>query len=384
MDSQYGPIPVDFDLATIFLNLEDYVPVLFREHDSPIIRVLDSFEDLLSINMYHSAQSIREIGAHIRRIEQMIDENKGKKELNKITGSQKYLMKDFRHFKPEHTDWEDALNIHILFELPLLPLFIDVFKKSLTYDIEEEWNRKYHRRFCQLTFQPAVTSKHIGITLSFLPGSPIQQNISIIAKFLKDIVNLNEKIKSEGTIKKFRKSYVIDIDNVFQRPYQELAFSILRYITHENLYFEFKSNDEIGISMFSIGGSKNAAKRIQNIYRNVDDSNARSYELRIFRQSLLDLSHRSELLLSLSRILVYDDKKKHLTDIDGFGLGFKYGKLGVLLVEAKDQMRRSSSDSRRHLQRTLEKLNFRTSESPRLVEIEGGAYCYLTIDGNSV
>jgi len=73
-----------------------------------------------------------------------------------------------------------------------------------------------------------------------------------------------------------------------------------------------------------------------------------------------------------------------LTDIDGFGLGFKYGKLGVLLVEAKDQMRRSSSDSRRHLQRTLEKLNFRTSESPRLVEIEGGAYCYLTIDGNSV
>lgn len=376
LDSQYTPVPLDFNLSTIFLNLPDYLTVLFKERDSSIIRTLDSFESFLSINMYHSADSVRAVGAHVKRIEQMIDKHKEEKELTKITMLHKYLMEDYGKFQPEHKDWGGALNIHVLFEIPPFPPLISAYKKHISYDIEENWNNKYGTRSCQLTFQPGPTSEHMAITLSFFPKSQIQANVKIIGNFLKDMINLNNDIKSEI------KEYDFIIDDIFQKPYRELSLSTFEYVTDEKLSFEFKNDSPVWISMLPVKGSKKAANMIKDISKDADSTNSRVHELKTLQNSLHDLKHRSELLLSLSQILVYDHERKHLTDIDGFGLGFKNGNLGVLLVEAKDQKRGSQSASKNQLEETLKKLNFKTSETPDIVSIEGGAYCYLTIDGN--
>jgi hypothetical protein len=376
LDSQYTPVPLDFNLSTIFLNLPDYLTVLFKERDSSIIRTLDSFESFLSINMYHSADSVRAVGAHAKRIEQMIDKHKEEKELTKITRLHKYLMEDYGKFQPEHKDRGGALNIHVFFEIPPFPPLISAYKKHISHDIEENWNNKYGTRSCQLTFQPGPTSEHVAITLSFFPKSQIQTNVRIIGNFLKDMINLNNNIKF-GI-----KEYSFIIDGMFLRPYQDLSRSIFGYITDETLSFEFKNDSPVWISMLPVKGSTNAANVIKYISKDVDSTNSRVHELKTLQNSLLDLKHRSELLLSLSQILVYDHERKHLTDIDGFGLGFKNGNLGVLLVEAKDQRRRSQSASKNQLKETLKKLNFKTSETPDIISIEGGAYCYLTIDGN--
>jgi len=211
LDSQYTPVPLDFNLSTIFLNLPDYLTVLFKERDSSIIRTLDSFESFLSINMYHSADSVRAVGAHAKRIEQMIDKHKEEKELTKITRLHKYLMEDYGKFQPEHKDWGGALNIHVLFEIPPFPPLIDVYKKNISYDLEENWNNKYGTKSCQLTFQPGPTSQHMAITLSFFPNSQIQANVKIIGNFLKDIINLNNNLKSKN------KEYDFFIDSIFRK-----------------------------------------------------------------------------------------------------------------------------------------------------------------------
>ena len=376
LDSQYTPVPLYFNLSTIFLNLPDYLTVLFKERDSSIIRTLDSFESFLSINTYHSADSVRAVGAHVKRIEQMIDKHKEEKELTKITRLHKYLMKDYGKFQPEHKDWGGALNIHVLFEIPPFTPLISAYKKHISYDIEKNWNNKYGTRSCQLTFQPGPTSEHMAITLSFFPKSQIPANVRIIGNFLKDMINLNNNLKSKN------KEYDLFIDSIFQKPYRELLLSIFEYITNETLSFELKNDSPVWISALPVKGSKKAANMIKDISKGVDSTKSRVHELKTLQNSLYDLKHRSELLLSLSQILVYGHERKHLTDIDGFGLGFKNGNLGVLLVEAKDQKQRSQSASKNQLEETLEKLNFKTSETPDIVPIEGGAYCYLTIDGN--
>lgn len=380
LDFQYGPIPVDFDLGAIFFNLQDYIPVLFKEPDSPIIRALDSFENLLSINMYHSADSIRELGGHVKQVERILGENKELWQLNKITGLKRYLKNGLKTFQSFHKDWRNSFSIHILFELPL-PLFISIFKKHLTFNIEESWNKKYGARTCQLTFQAAPKSLQIAINLSFYRESKTHTNVCIIRNFLKDIINLNDKIKSEIKSEPAPKYYSLTIDWIFQKPYQELVISILRYITHGNLHFEFKHDNITGSQMLSIKGSTTAANKIKEIYKNLESSNPRFSELETLQQTLVNLNYRSELLLPLSRILVYDNERKPLTDIDGFGLGVKNGTLGVLLVEAKHQKKGSISSSKNHLEATLEKLKFKTSKTPHIFETKGGAYCYLKIDG---
>ena len=68
LDSQYGPIPFDFNLGAIFFNLEDYIATIFQEQDIETIKTLNSFDNLLSVNMYHTPYSIRELGFHSNKV----------------------------------------------------------------------------------------------------------------------------------------------------------------------------------------------------------------------------------------------------------------------------------------------------------------------------
>ncbi len=378
LDSIYCPVPVNFDLSAIFFNLSYYVPRLFKELTSPINRTLDSFENFLSFNTYHSANSIREIGYHSSQVIRMLEKDNRDNEFNKITYLYKYLH-EYNKFHPKRKEWGDSINIHMLFELNYSPLR-KVFLKYLSFDTEEKWSNKYDKNSCMLTFQPGYNPKHTAITLSFLPKSKINKTIKIIAQFLRDIIKLESNIKKGPG--KFR-FYIHRIDDTFQQPYRELTFSILKYITEEEFYFEFKRDREniLGFDMFSTIGAKNAADKLKSLNRNSDLTGSRLYEIKALCNSLLKLPHPSPLLVSLSQILVYDSSGKQLTDLDGFALGVKNRELGILLVEAKDQQRGGRGASKRHIENTIDKLKFKTTHTPRITEIAGGAYCYLIIDG---
>jgi hypothetical protein len=377
LDFQYGPIPIDFDLGSIFVNIQDYIPMLFREHDSPMVSALDSLEKLLSTNMYHSADSIRELGIHVKRTKQILDKHKKEYKLCKISGLQRFLQKKYTIFEPEHTEWKNAQNIHILIDLPYP--FLELLKKHLTWDIQEEYNRKYGTTYCLFTCQSAPTQEQIAITLSFYPHSEMKQNVCIIAKFIKSLFVINRKVKAEKMIKDY--NFYDFIDDAFQKPLQRLLIYIFNYITRKNLSFEFRIDNVIIPVILSIVGSGKAANKIRRWSIHVDPSSSRIHELETLQKAMLNLDHRTELLVSMPRILVYDEQRNHLTDLDGFALGVKKGKLGVLLVEGKEQKKKSGIHSVTHLQNTIEKLNFITSKKPKIIKLEKGAYCYLTIDG---
>jgi len=91
-------------------------------------------------------------------------------------------------------------------------------------------------------------------------------------------------------------------------------------------------------------------------------------------------------LASLSPIQVYDQYRESVTDIDGAALEFKDGKLGILLVEAKNLTRGSFRTAETQLRNNIESLGFKTDEEIILKRLVGDGgkcvYCYLPINGN--
>lgn len=376
LDSKYGPVPFNFELSQIFLNFSDYKTSLFMEKENSIISTFNSFDNFLSTNIYHSAEAIREMGIHSKYIESFIERNYDNLMLNKISGFQKFLINNYDDLQPRPTKTKNTFNAYILFD-NLQPFIAKKIENELSYENEEIWNKKYGKSFCNLTFQSAPTSKQFAIVLTLLKTSNYQKNVEIIGNFLKDFVDLKIKIVNEFKSSTF---YSSKIDDIFQIPFQMLLMSILNYISEDNLYFGFKDS-EIERHILAIKGSKKAAIKIGEIIEEINPENSRLHELKTIQKSLHKLSIRPTWLISLSEILVDKKDGQNVTDIDGLCLCYNNKKLGVLIVEAKDQKQSSQTDSVKRLEKTLDKLNFKTSIDPDIIQIEKGAYCYLTIDG---
>jgi hypothetical protein len=385
LDSQYASFPLNFDLSMIFLNFPVYIDELFKFRNSSILTTLNSFEDLLSMNMYHSSTSISGLGVHEERVKLLLNEVG----INSIVKFNE-LLKDPQKsniFNPDFRFICDNREIlHLLFEINnSLPLINDYayrkFRNILNYEFEQKLNSKYGKSNCILTFQPANISNHFAITLT-MREHQIKSNMGIIGKFLKDMINLSYRIKEKEN--SFIKSI---IDEIFLNPYEGLFLSILKYITSETLYFEFKDR-KISKSILPTKRSlRSIPKEIDTVIKNSRLSGSRLEEIRSLESSILDLNHRSGNLASLSPIQVYNQYRESVTDIDGAVLEFKDGKLGILLVEAKNLMHRSFSTAETQLKNNIENMGFKTDEEVemnRLSSEDGGkcVYCYLPINGN--
>jgi hypothetical protein len=382
LDSQYASFPLNFDLSKIFLNFQDYVDELFKLKNSSIIRTLNSFEDLLSINMYHASKPISGLGVHEEHVKGLIHEEG----VNSIRDLQKLLMNRKDILDPDFRLIYDKRDIiHLLFEInysfPVINEYImKKFRQNLSYESEQKLNSNYGKSNCILTFQSANLSNHVAIALT-MRNHLLKRNMVVVGKFLKDMINLNFNIKDKENT--FIKNL---IDEIFQNPYEKLFLSILEYISSNDIFFEFKA-EEIGKSILPTKrGLKNMSKEIDDILKNSGLNNQRFQEIKALENSITDLNHRSGILTSLSSIDVYDHNRDSITDIDGCALGFKDGKLGILLVEAKNLTRRSFSIAETQLRDRMEKIGFKTSAEINFTRLSGDwgrcVYCYLPIDGD--
>lgn len=380
LDSQYLSFPLNLDLSKIFFNFPYYINDLFKKHNSSILRTLDSFEDLLSINVYHSPEAISGLGIHSKNIE----ETTMNREINTITGLKKYL-KNYNNFYPNFNElYDDKEIFHMLFEIDFTFSFINEylirkFRDYYSFKNEKKLNAKYGPSNCQLTYQSANKSKQIAVTLT-VTKSRLDKNLRIIGKFLKDSINSNYHLKKDES--DFIKNL---IDDVTQRPYQDLFLSILNYVSDDNVSFEIK-NESITKSIITINRAlKHDINEIITVNKESNLIKSRKHEIKTLTHALIDLNYHSGWLVSLSPVGVYDEKGDPITDIDGCAIGFRNGKLGILLVEAKNQMRGSLSDAEAQLKERIKEIGFKTSASNEFIKIIGssgkGVYSYITIDG---
>ena len=372
LDSQYAPFPVNFDISKIFLNLDDYYIDIFLEPESQIIKTLASFDDLLSIGLYHSPQSISELGKHSIRIQAKLDE----KNFSRYSMIQKYLIESDEFEPIKITD--DDYTLQILFDLSMDPILKDNFKLQLSFEEEEKWNRLFGKSNCLTTFQSSPNINQFVINLRIFQNSPQEKNMTILGHFLKNFVEFHFNLISST---KHRKD---SVNRVFNHPSKELLFEILKYITQPELYFEFKDTFNPEFHVIPVSGSKSAPTKIESIFKNMIISDSRKTELNALKGTLNHINHRGKLLVSLSPILVYDKEREILTDLDGFALGFLNEELKILLIEAKNQRRRRISTCKDQLQNTLNKLDLKTSASKDIIELPeyNCVFSYFGINGN--
>lgn len=78
LDLQYAPCPFSVDLSNVRSNIPVYIEELFFKvgYESPIYGTLESLDDLLSKNVYLSAESNREFAWHSKEIENKIENDK--------------------------------------------------------------------------------------------------------------------------------------------------------------------------------------------------------------------------------------------------------------------------------------------------------------------
>lgn len=235
LDSQYAPCPFNLNLSNVFLSVSDYVEDLFKDDDSPLNKTLEALEDLLSRDVYLSAQSIRELAHHSKQIESNTGENKeARTNVDKLF---EYLQEN-NNFSLTPQTWGDSLNLYMLFDINPDPRRgIDKFVTELN-NLEQNWYEKAQN--CLLAFQQGANQKHLAIALSFYPKYPIEQNINLIGGFLSDIISL-----------RFVDDNLDDnsVYDIIQKPYGDLMISILRYVTDvtDTKYsYKFKSKNQLG------------------------------------------------------------------------------------------------------------------------------------------
>lgn len=139
LDLQYAPCPFYVDLANVLSNIPVYLEELFFKvgYESPIYGTLESLDDLLSKNVYLSAESNREFAWHSKEIENKIENDKKRLISNELYN----YLKEYTNFKPKDIKWGSSPNLHILFDVNGNNQLFDVLKRE-SQELEKKWGEK--------------------------------------------------------------------------------------------------------------------------------------------------------------------------------------------------------------------------------------------------
>ncbi|ALK06251.1 MAG: hypothetical protein AAY43_11875 [Methanosarcina sp. 795] len=161
LDSLYGPVPFDFDLPSILVNLPDHINDLFIG-DGDLVQTLNSFDSFLSNTIYQSEKSLQAHGYHIKNVTSKI-KNKSKK-VNTEKELYEFLI-DNSNFEPQYTNLQKYQTIRFL--LDIIPGYSKIYKKIFNFETEDSLNKKYGSTKCIFTLEPNIKKDTYMMSLSF-------------------------------------------------------------------------------------------------------------------------------------------------------------------------------------------------------------------------
>lgn len=401
LDSQYSPFPLDFDISKIFLNLNDYVTDLFIKQNSQIVKTLDSFEDFLSVNMYHSGDTLREFGHHTRVVEKRIENAN----IQTKDSFYQFLMND-DNFSLNSYKWNKAPYFHVLFDIsPCLEyeLLNESFNSHFSISAENHMRNHYNNNLCELTLHKSPTLRHMAMTLACNTES-LTENTKIITTFLRDVTFLNdisegikyemenpwdvddvpEEYKYLDSNEIERRENVIDtvIENIFQEIYKKLIEDTLGYIIEDETFIEFKDK-HVKNPIIPVKVTTDVENIIEKIQRRQLQEDSRWHELETLKYTLKDSDLSPPFLLSLSSIIIYNSQRD-IAEIDGLAVDIKDKNLKILLMEAKDQYNGDTASKKALKNKINNAIHFKGNLNPDIKKINSskakGAYCSFEIN----
>lgn len=408
LDSQYGPVPMSLNLSEIIIDFPNLISELYHENDSQMNNTLSSFEDFLSMNMYHSGEAIRAFGNHSRKIEtilknkeKLIKKRENEKvedpyskltSLDKLLSGKKPYKEEFHAFHPSHRGSKIYGSFNTIFDFrehSHIPTNIKYWlKEYIDFDKEEKLREGYGKTYCNVTYLLEPEEEVLALNLDLYNSCPSPKSLEIIGRYNRDIHNIKtyllNRADSLSPPAKYREKYVTK--EVLKEPIGKALIRTLEHITERNLSFRYQS-DRIRTNTISVTGSTKAANKIEDLRIQSAEyegnlPKSREHEIKALEQSLREIDFKSHLLVSTSAIKVFQQDGNHLTDFDGAAIGLKNKSLYFLLVEAKNRHKGRFAKSKSQLQDALKGLSLKTQKKPDIKRLPGyGAHVLLELDG---
>lgn len=379
LDSLYGPVPFDFDLPSILVNLPDHINDLFIG-DGDLVQTLNSFDLFLSNTIYQSEKSLQAHSYHVKSVMNKI-KNKSKK-INDEIDLYEFLMED-SNFEPQYTNLQKYQTIRFL--LDVLPGYSKIYRKMFNFEMEDFLNKKYGITKCILTLEPNIKKDTYTISLSFSEKCTVPQSLVILGQFMRDLIELKQKLTQESPFNDLKSNpFSPYIEFMFDKIFSQLVLFSLKQAVDSNFIYRYDNHDPSNASCLGTIGSKNAANLMKKYCEDHEYfSESRLHEIKSMVKSLNSIHYRGSIIVSCDQIKILDNDGKMVTDLDGLAVGFSKNKFSILLIEAKSQRKRGQSSSIKQLNRNIETLNFNTTIESSVGYIDNYcAYSFRHIDGN--
>jgi hypothetical protein len=375
LDSQYGPVPISFELGTTLFDFKEHAKELFSSTESPLVRALDSFNDLLSENFYLAPASMDAYGFFSRHIADKIIVPKGSN-LYSIKGIYDMLIglapTSISYHKPKPENLLRLLIDERGSRFPILHLF-------RILELEQQWNAHLPKSRCQSTFEYDPSRRMLSIILSFATDITIRNMSRLLSQITQRFMAFQDDYFQAKRIGGFRRYRLV----TFEASCRYLLLFIMDKLMGKEVSFTPNPNSVIQDHWGMYRGSTTASRHL-NTYaqrfkiRGVDPD--RLQEIESLSTALRGINHRGTVLLTTSQIIVRNrENDTHITDLDGIALCTDTSELTIVIVESKKTRRSRHSRAVRSLIRTLEAIQLPLRDQPEIKILHGyGAYCKVT------
>lgn len=172
------------------------------EPRSQLDKTLEACEDFLSITLYHSKDTISQLGRHAKETEEIFKEYE-----EKYPSFKDFLNEKSNKFYPKY--YKPVLSFHVLLDLTQ---YEDGLEKDLSkffYGLEKELNEKYFEKNSSertlLTYQPGSNKKHIAINSSIYKEKKLWEPIEDSTFHIIEKIENNKKEQFHSQLSKLFK-----------------------------------------------------------------------------------------------------------------------------------------------------------------------------------
>ena len=215
LDSHYTAFPINFNISQFIFSIDSYVNELFSI-DSNLNETLDSFDNLLTNDLYNSKDSIRELSLHSTDIFYYLMDNK--KNLSSFKYLKNLFENDYDKFDLKINEFNEYKTVYLPFKFnelysPIKDLFID----KINLNLENELKKLVGINNI-LTVQGSSNNNLITITIVFRQGNQYN-HILAMGRVTKKLIELKKDIIKDLKVK--NNSYEIFVEECFKKIFKE-------------------------------------------------------------------------------------------------------------------------------------------------------------------
>jgi len=381
LDTQYSIIPIKIQMSTILFNINQYFSNKSIINENSFKNTLDSLDEYLEKNIYHSPESLNEFAINTKGLINYTNSDPNFKDIINHKKIIELLEKEHENKIKKYYS-NDMINFRI--DNRIMKSLIKKNRNTLTSSFEKRYNNKTSLLF--IIESPAHRDSIMNI--SFSNKIRFNKKIEIIRFILDNLFNYFDKFPVRYN--RYRDKYYSMYNNL-----KKVLKYTLKIIIKDNIDIKLVENSinsysdnhfylnhyKMDYEFIVSKGAKNASKLLDKKTKAIDisklEDKSRYYELCCMRDALSEIKFRNRFYVSLNNIII-GKNNRNLCELDGIAFGFKNKKICLLIVESKKTKSGGSTKAKKDLREKLKKMNL-SYKTDEINKINYGAYVYIEL-----